>query len=123
MEASDYRYLDHPEENILDKNGQIFFAIYNDKPVGTCALIKTDEQTFELGKMAVSDEAKGKGIGYLLGVAAIEKAREAGAKRIYLESNTMLKPAISLYQKLGFKKITGKPSPYERSNICMEIIL
>ena len=27
MEASDYKYLDHPEENILDKDGQIFFAI------------------------------------------------------------------------------------------------
>jgi len=123
MEASDYKYLDHPDENILDKDGQILFAMYNDKPVGTCALIKTDEQTYELAKMAVSDEAKGNGIGYLLGIAAIEKATEAGAKRIYLESNTILKPAINLYQKLGFKRIAGKPSPYERSNICMELIL
>jgi len=123
MEASDYKYLDHPEENIMDKNGQIIFAIFNGKPVGTCALVKTDEQTFELAKMAVSDEAKGRGIGCLLGIAAIEKAREAGAKRIYLESNTILKPAINLYQKLGFKRIAGMPSPYERSNICMEIIL
>jgi len=100
-----------------------FFAIYNDKPVGTCALIKLDGDTFELGKMAVSPEAKGKGIGYLLGTAAIEKAKEAGAARLYLESNTVLKPAINLYQKLGFKKITGTPSPYERSNICMELKL
>jgi DNA-binding MarR family transcriptional regulator/GNAT superfamily N-acetyltransferase len=123
MEPSDYKYLDHPEENILDQNGVILFALHNGKPVGTCALIKTDEHTFELAKMAVSDEAKGKGIGYLLGMAAINRAKDAGAKRIYLESNTVLKPAINLYQKLGFKKITGKPSPYERSNICMEIIL
>lgn len=123
MEPSDYKYLDHPEENILDKNGVILFAIANEKPVGTCALVKTDEQTFELAKMAVSDEAKGKGVGYLLGMAAIRRAKDAGAKRIYLESNTILKPAINLYQKLGFKKITGTPSPYERSNICMEIIL
>ena len=123
MEESDYKYVDHPEENILDKDGQILFAIYKGKPVGTCALVKTDEQTFELAKMAVSDDAQGKGIGYLLGTAAIQKARDTGAKRIYLESNTILKPAINLYQKLGFKKIVGKPSPYERSNICMELML
>ena len=53
----------------------------------------------------------------------IEKAKEAGFKRLYLESNTILKPAINLYYKLGFKKITGAPSPYERSNIQMELIL
>jgi len=51
------------------------------------------------------------------------KAKEAGADKLYLESNTLLTPAIALYHKLGFKKITGKPSPYERSNIHMELTL
>jgi len=121
MEDADYRSLDHPQEYIVDKGGYIIFALYQGKPVGTCALIKLDEQTFELGKMAVSPAVKGKGIGLLLGNAIIKKAKEAGAKRLYLESNTILKPAINLYHKLGFKKITGPPSPYERSNIQMEL--
>jgi hypothetical protein len=34
----------------------------------------------------------------------------------------MLKPAINLYYKLGFRKTSGPPSPYERSNIQMELI-
>ncbi len=123
MEQTDLKYLDHPEENILAKNGVIMFALFNGKPVGTCALIRTDEQTFELGKMAVSDEAKGKGIGYLLGLAAIERAKALGGKKIYLESNTSLTPALNLYLKLGFNRIFGEPSPYERSNIQMELIL
>ncbi|HZY39307.1 MAG TPA: GNAT family N-acetyltransferase [Mucilaginibacter sp.] len=123
MEPSDYKYLDYPEEKILEEGGQIIFAIANGKAVGTCALVKVDEQTFELAKMGVADEAKGKGIGYLLGMEAIKRAKEAGAKRIYLESNTVLTPAINLYHKLGFKKVAGKPSPYQRSNICMEIVL
>lgn len=123
MEATDHKYLDHPQENILDKGGQIFFALYNGEMAGTCALVKMDDNTFELSKMAVSPDAKGKGIGWLLGNAAVERARKAGAKRLYLESNTILKPAISLYQKLGFKKITGNPSPYERANIQMELTL
>jgi len=123
MEASDYKYLDYPEENILDQNGVILFALAGGKPVGTCALVETGEQVFELAKMAVADEAKGKGIGYLLGQAAVERARALGAKKLFLESNTRLEPAISLYQKLGFRRIFGQPSPYERSNIQMELIL
>ena len=123
MEASDYKYLDHPEENIINKGGSIFMAIYNNKPMGTCAIVKMDDNQFELAKMGVAPEAKGKGIGFLLGNACIQKAKELGAKRVYLESNTLLKPAISLYHKLGFKKITGPPSPYERSNIQMELNL
>src|SRR6185503_10624108 len=123
MEASDYKYLDYPEENILDQNGVILFALAGGKPVGTCALVETGEQVFELAKMAVADEAKGKGIGYLLGQAAVERARALGAKKLFLESNTRLDPAISLYQKLGFRRIFGQPSPYERSNIQMKLIL
>jgi DNA-binding MarR family transcriptional regulator/GNAT superfamily N-acetyltransferase len=123
MEEADHHSLDHPQEYILDKGGYILMAIFENKPVGTCALIKRDDETFELAKMAVSPVAKGKGIGYLLGKAAMNKAREAGATKLYLESNTILKPAIELYHKLGFKKITGRPSPYERSNIQMELVL
>jgi len=123
MEESDYKYLDHPQENILDKGGYIFMAIYHGKPVGTCAIVKMSDDQFELAKMGVAPNAKGKGIGYLLGMACAEKARELGAKKLYLESNTSLKPAINLYHKLGFKKVTGTPSPYDRCNIQMEMTL
>lgn len=123
MEESDYKSLDHPQEYILDKGGQILIALYKNEPVGACALIKMEGNMFELAKMAVSPKAKGKGIGYLLGQAAAEKAKQAGATQLYLESNTILKPAISLYHKLGFKKITGVPSPYERCNIQMMLDL
>ncbi|MEO0433444.1 MAG: GNAT family N-acetyltransferase, partial [Cyanobacteria bacterium J06656_5] len=67
--------------------------------------------------------AQGKGIGWLLGQAAINRARELGAETIFLESNTVLKPAINLYQKLGFRKVVGQPSPYQRCNIQMELKL
>jgi len=122
MEAADYKALDHPREYILAKGGAIFVALYEGEPVGVCALIKMEDgQSYELAKMAVSPKAQGKSIGYLLGRAVIEKAKSLGAKRVYLESNTALKPAINLYYKLGFEKITGQPSPYERCNIQMEL--
>ncbi|HEY4108412.1 bifunctional helix-turn-helix transcriptional regulator/GNAT family N-acetyltransferase [Puia sp.] len=123
MEEGDYKALDHPQEYILDKGGYIFIALYKNEPVGACALIPMPDGGFELAKMAVSPRAQGLGIGYLVGKACIDKARALGAPRVYLESNTTLKPAISLYHKFGFRKVAGPPSPYERANIQMELIL
>lgn len=122
MEQPDFDALDHPKKYILDKGGFIFVALWENQPVGVCALIKK-EFGYELAKMAVSPHARGKNIGYLLGKAVLEKAREQKAKKVFLESNTVLKPAINLYKKLGFKKIVGPPTPYERCNIQMEVLL
>ncbi|MBT8234642.1 MAG: GNAT family N-acetyltransferase [Bacteroidia bacterium] len=121
MEDKDHESLDHPEETILDKGGHIIVALWNGRPVGVCALIKSEhpKYPYELAKMGVAPEARGKGIGYRLGMAIIENAKELGAKSLFLESNTLLKPAISLYKKLGFIEIQGYTSPYERSNIQM----
>lgn len=123
LEEADHQSLDHPDEKILKTGGHIFMARHNGKIVGTCALIKLDDNRYELAKMAVTEKAQGKGIGWLLGQAAINKARELRAEAVFLESNTILEPAIKLYQKLGFQKIVGQPSPYQRCNIQMELKL
>lgn len=121
MEEADYKSLDDPQGYILNQGGHIFVALLHNEPVGVCALIKMsdDEYDFELAKMAVSPAAQGKNIGWLLGEAALDRACELGGKKVYLESNTILKPAISLYHKLGFQKIVGHPTPYLRCNIQM----
>lgn len=123
IEEADHRSLDNPQGYILDKGGRILVALYNNEPVGVCALIKMDDPDYdyELAKMAVSPTAQGKNIGWLLGNAIVEKARLLGARKIYLESNTILKPAINLYNKLGFRKVAGRNTPYERCNIQMEL--
>jgi DNA-binding MarR family transcriptional regulator/N-acetylglutamate synthase-like GNAT family acetyltransferase len=125
MEEADYKALDNPKEYILDRGGKIFVALYKNEPLGVCALIKMDDNRydFELAKMAVSPKAQGKNMGWLLGNTVINAARKLGASRIYLESNTILKPAINLYYKLGFHKIVGHVTPYKRCNIQMELIL
>jgi DNA-binding MarR family transcriptional regulator/N-acetylglutamate synthase-like GNAT family acetyltransferase len=125
MEEADYKALDNPEDYILKKGGKILVALYENEPVGVCALIKMNnaEYDFEMAKMAVSPKAQGKNIGWLLGKAITEKAKELGAKKIYLESNTILKPAINLYYKLGFEKVFGLETPYKRCNIQMELVL
>ncbi|RZJ81918.1 MAG: GNAT family N-acetyltransferase [Flavobacterium sp.] len=125
MEESDYKALDHPEEYILNKGGKILVALYEGEALGVCALIKMDdlEYDYEMAKMAVSPKAQGKSIGWLLGQAIVDEARKLGATKIYLESNTILKPAINLYYKLGFQKVVGRATPYQRCNIQMELHL
>lgn len=97
MEETDYKALDNPDEYILKKGGKIFVALYNGEPVGVCALIRMDNPSFdfEMAKMAVSPKIQGPSIGWLLGQAIVNGARELGTSKIYLESNTILKPAIS----------------------------
>ena len=125
VEPNDVKALDHAEEYIINKGGEIFAAVLNDEVLGVCALIKSDgkDYDYELAKMAVSPKAQGKGVGLLLAESAIKWAKEKGASRIYLESNTKLKPAIKLYEKLGFKEITGLSSAYDRVDIQMMLRL
>ena len=125
MEAADYKALDYPKEYILDKGGHIFMALLEEEPVGACAMIKMDHPKygFELAKMGVSPKAHGKGIGFQLAQAIIQKSIDLGAQYIYLESNTVLGPAINLYRKLGFTDVSDEYSPYSRCNIQMELDL
>lgn len=125
LEEADRKALDNPKDYILDKGGKILVAVENKTILGVCSLLKMQDNKYdyELAKMAVSTKARGKGIGYLLGKSIVEKAKELNASYLYLESNTILKPAISLYEKLGFKKISGHYTPYERCNIQMELNL
>ena len=123
VEEHDIEQLDNPGEHIIDRGGYILFARYNNQIVGTCALIKTGDREYELAKMAVAEEARGKQIGKQLGLAVIEQARDAGAKRVWLESNRILTTAINLYIKLGFEEIPVTQTPYARADIRMELWL
>ncbi|MEM9991152.1 MAG: GNAT family N-acetyltransferase [Bacteroidota bacterium] len=125
MEATDYRILDYPETYILDKGGYIGVALLDEQVVGVCALLKMEHPKFdlELAKMAVSTEMQGMGVGKKLAKAMIAQAKNMGAKTLYLESSTLLSPALHLYRTLGFVEIHGQPSPYERSDIQMRLDL
>lgn len=123
MEPSDHAYLNHPQEKIIDHGGYILFAEYENKIVGCCALINNENGIYELSKMAVDPAAQGKHIGKILGEAIIQKARSIGAKKVFLNSNTILETAINLYKKLGFTEVPINMQTYVRSNIQMEMYL
>lgn len=122
MEPPDYKSLDDPQGYFIDRGGHVLIALLNGVPVGTSALIKLENGTLELAKMSVDPSVQGQGIASKLMQAIISKARDLQGKRIYIESNTVLTPAITLYRKFGFVEIPGS-SPYARCNIYMELML
>ena len=126
LEPHDIEVLENPEKYILDKGGHIFVAVYNGYPVGVCALCPMSEDSgydFELAKLAVNNSIQRKGIGRRLCEAVVNKARELGGVKLFLESNTRLKPAIALYRKLGFKELPEYHPAYARGDIQMELTL
>lgn len=124
IEEHDREILDHPESYIVDQGGQVFFALLNGEAVGTVAMIKINDSSFELAKMAVSPGHRGQGISNRLMEACIAFAKEENAKAIILESNTKQAAAIKLYLKYGFVETQLDPnSPYARANIRMELAI
>ncbi|WP_337965621.1 GNAT family N-acetyltransferase [uncultured Flavobacterium sp.] len=123
VEEKDEIVLSNPQEEIIDKGGLIFYAKYNDEIIGTASLMKIDDTTFELSKMAVSDKAQGLGIGNKLLIHCLAFAEENGIKKVLLYSNRKLLPAIHLYRKFGFEEIPLEDGIYERADIKMEKIM
>ena len=126
MEPKDEEALADPQGHILDGGGRIFLAVRDGETIGCCALLAMDPGEFEVAKMAVTESARGSGIGRLLLEATIAAARAMGATRLFLETNRKLVPAIRLYESLGFQHLPPErivPSPYARSNVSMELHL
>ena len=123
VEKKDKLTLSNPQEEIINKGGLIFYARYNNEILGTASLMKVNDSTFELSKMAVSDAAQGLGIGNKLLEHCINVAKENNIKKLFLYSNTILLPAIHLYKKFGFVEIPLEAGIYERANIKMEKII
>lgn len=121
LEETDRQVLDDPEQYIIKPGGQILFAVVGNTVAGACALVRMEDDRFdfELVKMAVDPAFRGRGIGQQLGTAIIDRASELGGKTVFLESNTVLTSAISLYRKLGFVETERQPTPYARGNIHM----
>ena len=123
IEDYDREVLTNPKQYILNDGGQILFALLEDEAVGTVALIKRGEGVFELSKMGVTQKHQGKKIGKQLMLACISYAQKNNWSRLFLDSSRKLTPALTMYNKLGFKEIpVPKDTPYERCDIRMELL-
>ena len=122
VEPHDEEVLGNPEEFIIGPGGNIFFVTEEEKVVGTVALMKMEQGIFELTKMAISPELRGKKIGQKLMLYTIRYAESQGWKKLIIYSNRKLENAIYIYKKYGFKEIPlEKELPYDRADIKMEL--
>ena len=79
----------------------------NGNPIGTARLLPDGH----LGRMAVLDPWRGKGVGRALVEALLQRARERGLRRIVLHAQTH---ASGFYRKLGFAEFGA---PFEEAGI------
>ena len=126
LEEKDSQSLNDPSQYILLPGGYIAMAFVEENAVGCCALIRLEDATFEVAKMAVTPAWQGRGLGRNLLEHVIDQARQLQAKRLYLETNSRLVPAIRLYESLGFRHLAADrviSSPYQRADVYMELFL
>jgi len=126
MEPMDEAILADPRRRIIDRGGQIFFALQGKEVIGTCALLRHGADLFELSKMAVTEKAQGRQVGRRLAQTALEKAGALGARTVFLQTSPRLLAANNLYRSLGFTLDPGKDLPvtaYARPTITMRLDL
>jgi ribosomal protein S18 acetylase RimI-like enzyme len=123
VEPNDEKQLSNPQEEIIDKGGMIFYAQYQNDIVGCAALMKVDDNTYELSKMAVTETLQGLGIGKTLMEHCLNVAQKQNFEKLILYSNTKLQTAIEMYRKYGFREISFNSTHYKRANIKMELFL
>ncbi len=120
VEENDKKVLSNPQKYIIDKGGFVFYAKIEEEIVGSAALMKVSAGVFELGKMAVTQKFQGLGIGKKLLEYSLDFAEKNKIEKVFLFTDSKLKPAIALYEKYGFKEVDFEKGVYERGDVKME---
>jgi putative acetyltransferase len=125
IESQDRRQLDDPVAAYIDPGGQILIAELDGRAVGCVALVPDGTGAYELSKMAVATELRGRGAGRTLLSAVIDHARELGATSLFLGSSRKLADAVHLYEAFGFRHVAPEAlhMPYARADVFMQLVL
>lgn len=122
LEKQDIALFDNIDKYI-ENGSEIFFAIKDNIPISTCMIMKINDNEFELCKLATKENFRKQGIATLLINECIDYAKKQNAKKIIIESNTILQSAIKLYKKLGFCEVENTNKNFDRVNIILELNL
>lgn len=125
LEQHDLETFDRIDEEIA-AGAMIFFAVEGDTVLAACMAtpmsIPNEEGTWEICKLCSNKNVPHKGAGSAVFGAAMDWAVSHGAKRLFILSNSKLKPALHIYEKFGFKEIKLADYEYERGDIAFEYI-
>jgi GNAT superfamily N-acetyltransferase len=110
--AEDMQHLD----KFMQPAGRLLLAYVDDRLAGVACLKILNAEIAEIKRMYVRPEARGKGVGRALVDRLLDQAREAGYRRVRLDSASFMTDAHRLYRAAGFQDI----GPYEGSEIPEE---
>lgn len=122
MEEEDIRELENIEP-IIERGGNIFFALDQDDQVMACCMIGPREDgDWEIMKFAAKGMYTGSGAGNACLKACMEYAKEKGVHRIIIVSNRKCVRALHLYRKNGFVEmpVDKEKFPFARADIAFE---
>ena len=95
------------EEIYIDSGGEFKVLLRDDEFIGFFALLPASNNQVELKRLYLTAPERGKGLGKYLLVMALNRAKEDGHHRIYLETTSKFKEAVAMYLKNGFKTNPG----------------
>lgn len=95
--------LNDIEANYLNNRG-VFYVIENPdgQIVGTGGIALISSKVCELRKMYLAQSARGQGLGKKMLSLLLSEAKKLGFQQVTLETASVLKHAIALYQGAGF---------------------
>jgi GNAT superfamily N-acetyltransferase len=107
-------------EQVIAGNGAFVVAYLAGAAVGCGAVRRLDGATAELKRMYVDPAVRGRGVGRALVEALEREARLLGVTRVVLETGTRLKPAIRLYEAMGYARIPlfGEYASSPATSLC-----
>ena len=104
----------------ITAGAMIFFAVENEIALATCMAKPMKEKTWEICKLGSNKKVPHKGAGSAVFEAAMNWALNHGAEKLFILSNSQLKPALHIYRKYGFKEIKLDNYEYVRGDIAFE---
>ena len=103
--------LDHMYENYNVPKASYFVGEENNRIIGCAGVAQLenyDGNVCELQKMYFTEEARGRGLGSQMMKVCLNKAREYGFEKCYLETMPYMEDAQKLYKKTGFQYIEAR---------------
>ena len=103
------------KEELENENSSYIIGKINNEIIGFAGLKKIFDQA-DIMNIVIKKTYRNQGIGTLLLENLILLAKDLNISTIFLEVNEQNKPAIHLYEKLGFKKLGVRKKYYNNNN-------